>query len=179
MAHRVSLYYFRFIIVHLVRDPRGILNSVQREGRRWSDNHQPPVRLVQRDLELETVGTGRSYTGLQCDLVEQYLELETLGTDRNLRVRYEDLVDKPMEDTKQIFAFMGMTFNEGVIKYIKSHTGTGKNLEHKPGYFNTFRNSDFRHDQWKENLDNREIKFIENICSSVMRSLGYTMLPPN
>ncbi|XP_066939794.1 carbohydrate sulfotransferase 1-like [Macrobrachium rosenbergii] len=145
-------------IVHLVRDPRGIVNSVQRGGRLWSDNN--------RNAQL------------QCKSVERDLELEHLGPDRYLRVRYEDLVDKPVEESKRIFALLGMTFSKGVMEYLESHTGTGENQERRPGYFNTFRKSDFRHDLWKQKLDNREIEFIENICSSIMKAIGYTALPP-
>ncbi|KAK7084050.1 hypothetical protein SK128_002404, partial [Halocaridina rubra] len=144
-------------VIHMVRDPRGILNSVQRGGRWWSENN--------RNINL------------QCNLVEQDLELEQLGPGRYLRVHYEDLVDKPLEETKRMFKFAEMDLGEETVNYLKIHTGLGTEHLRKPGYFNTYRDSNFRHDHWKTKLDNREIEFVENACSSIMRKLGYTPLP--
>ncbi|XP_063600599.1 carbohydrate sulfotransferase 1-like [Penaeus indicus] len=146
-------------VVHLVRDPRGILNSVKRGGNLWSENNRNAA--------------------LQCANIERDLRLQELGPHRYLQVRYEDLVESPLEETRRIFSFMGANFNDDVMAYLREHTWLAEKIPaEKQGYLKTFRDSSFKHDHWKINMDNREIEFIENVCGSVMKKLNYHPLPP-
>ncbi|XP_042863199.1 carbohydrate sulfotransferase 1-like [Penaeus japonicus] len=146
-------------VVHLVRDPRGILNSVRRGGNLWSENNRNAA--------------------LQCANIERDLQLQELGPGRYLRVRYEDLVESPLEETRRVFGFMGADFDDDVMSYLREHTWLAEKIPaEKQGYLKTFRDSNFQHDHWKTNMDNREIEFIENVCKSVMRKLNYHPLPP-
>nr|XP_027231612.1 carbohydrate sulfotransferase 1-like [Penaeus vannamei] len=146
-------------VVHLVRDPRGILNSVKRGGSLWSENNRNAA--------------------LQCANIERDLRLQELGPHRYLRVRYEDLVESPLEETRRIFSFMGANFNDDVMAYLREHTWLAEKIPaEKQGYLKTFRDSNFKHDHWKTNMDNREIEFIENVCEAIMKKLNYHPLPP-
>ncbi|XP_047488001.1 carbohydrate sulfotransferase 1-like [Penaeus chinensis] len=146
-------------VVHLVRDPRGILNSVKRGGNLWSENNRNAA--------------------LQCANIERDLQLQELGPHRYLQVRYEDLVESPLEETRRIFSFMGANFNDDVMAYLREHTWLAEKIPaEKQGYLKTFRDSSFKHDHWKTNMDNREIEFIESVCGSVMKKLNYHPLPP-
>ncbi|XP_045126534.1 carbohydrate sulfotransferase 1-like [Portunus trituberculatus] len=146
-------------LVHLVRDPRGILNSVSHGGSMWTDRNRDAV--------------------YQCTSLREDLGLEQLGPQRYLRVRYEDLVDKPLEETMRVFSFMGIPVNSSVLSFLKVHTGmdaAGSPLQHR--YMNTFRQEDFHHDHWKEELDRAHIQHIEDVCREVMSLLHYSALPP-
>ncbi|XP_071523399.1 uncharacterized protein [Panulirus ornatus] len=145
-------------VVHLVRDPRGIISSVKRGGGLWGHDH--------RNVEF------------QCSNIEEDLQLEALGQNRYLRVRYEDLVDHPHEETRRIFAFMGVDVSQGVLTYLQQHASLDQPPAKKQGYLNTYRDSNYRHDHWKSRMDIREVEHIQQVCRGVMERLGYTALPP-
>ncbi|KAK8391954.1 hypothetical protein O3P69_017516 [Scylla paramamosain] len=145
-------------VVHLVRDPRGILNSVSHGGNIWTDRNRDAV--------------------YQCTSLSEDLDLEQLGPQRYLRMRYEDLVDKPLEETTRVFSFMGVPVSSSVLTFLKEHTGmdtAGSPLKQR--YMNTFRQADFRHDHWKKELDSHHIRQIEDVCQVVMNFLHYPVLP--
>ncbi|XP_042237430.1 carbohydrate sulfotransferase 1-like [Homarus americanus] len=145
-------------VVHLVRDPRGILNSVKKGGRLWSNNNRN--------------------VALQCANIENDLLLEDLGPSRYLRVRYEDLVEYPAEETRRIFTFMGVNMTSNVLTYLQKHSGLGEIPSMRQKYLNTYRDSQYRHDHWKSQMDNREVEYIEHVCGKVMQRLHYHPLRP-
>ncbi|CAL4125612.1 unnamed protein product, partial [Meganyctiphanes norvegica] len=146
-------------VIHLTRDPRGMYDSVIRGGRIWSDNNRN--------------------VSLQCHNLQQDTKLHNMGPERYLRLRYEDLVDRPLEETRKVFNFMGVEFNERAQLYLKNHTGINPvHAVGNHGYLNTYRDASFRHDKWKDHLGNRDLEYIQDICGAVMNELGYTPVPP-
>lgn len=146
-------------VIHLVRDPRGILSSVRQGGHLWSDNSRN--------------------VALQCDNLKNDLQLADLGPSRYLRVRYEDLVDHPIQELNRVFRFMGTRPNNKVMTYLKLHSGLDQSPALKQDrYLNTYRDARYRHDHWKTHLKQRELEHIQKACADVMARLGYTPLPP-
>ncbi|KAK4295588.1 hypothetical protein Pmani_031865 [Petrolisthes manimaculis] len=147
-------------VLHLVRDPRGILYSVARGGGMWSQNNKDAA--------------------LQCGYMEKDLTLQQLGQHRYLRVRYEDLVERPLEETQRVLGFLGQSVNQEVMEYMKQHTALGNHTlqTHKQGYMSTYRDGHFRHDKWKENMYPSIVTDIEKVCQSVMATMQYSPLKP-
>ncbi|KAK3883028.1 hypothetical protein Pcinc_012635 [Petrolisthes cinctipes] len=147
-------------VLHLVRDPRGILYSVARGGGMWGKNNKDAA--------------------LQCGNMEKDLTLQHLGQHRYLRVRYEDLVERPLEETQRVLGFLGQRVNKEVMEYLRQHTALGNHTlqTHQQGYMSTYRDGHFRHDKWKENMYSWIVKDIENVCQSVMAKMQYSPFKP-
>ncbi|XP_076032331.1 uncharacterized protein LOC143020050 [Oratosquilla oratoria] len=140
-------------VIHLVRDPRGIISSVKKGGGIWGKHN--------RDAEL------------QCLNMKDDLQLETLlGPQRYLRIRYEDLVDNTTRVTKDALEFAGVGLTEEVKGYIEKHT-EGDSRGKGSNYMGTYRDQSFLHDRWKTILTRNEIEDIQTTCSDVMEKLDY------
>nr|XP_045592684.1 carbohydrate sulfotransferase 1-like [Procambarus clarkii]XP_045592685.1 carbohydrate sulfotransferase 1-like [Procambarus clarkii] len=140
-------------VVHLVRDPRGVMNSLKNGGNLWTDNNRN--------------------ASLLCDAINKNIQLEDLGPTRYLRVRYEDLVDHPEEETRRIYSFMGVNVDAKVMAYLKRHTGREDPQGVDQRYLNTYRDVSFRHDHWKAKLNPDVRQHVEDVCSDVMQKLNY------
>jgi len=105
-------------IIHTIRDPRAVFQS---QKHKWS-RHQPerltrPHRMARRfgptyeiyALLSITLGWLRT---MQLD--QQYRDKYP---DRYLRVRYEDIVRAPDAKIKEICEFIGLTFDDDMLKH--------------------------------------------------------------
>jgi len=140
----------RIKVVHLVRDPRGMIKSIT-NNKMW--------------------GAGLKNATYQCQRIGLDLKLEQSLGSRYIRVRYEDLVDNPEGELRRLYGHLGMQYTEQINDVVLAHTKAGNNT--RSGYFNTFRNENFRHDSWKQKLGLKMIRMIERACRPVMRQLNY------
>lgn len=144
-------------IVHLVRDPRAILNSVRNYADVWNSKEKSAEQLCREMLSDVEVGA-------------------TLPKHRYFLVRYEDFIKDVYNYTSSILQFLNIPFTARVNHYIHYHVAAendpiGKKEANE--YFSTFRNSSFVHDRWKFQLSAENIKTIETECSSIMNALEY------
>jgi len=141
-------------VVHLVRDPRGMIGSMLRQPEEWTNrlqSYQKVCRQLEEDLELE----------------------RTLPQGNYLRVKYEDLVDNPVDKFQEIFEFVGLEFSEDVQTKIRNlYRGEEKDPKASE-YYSTLRTRNFRHDAWKGKMDSQTVEEIECDCKTVMEKLGY------
>jgi len=146
-------------VVHLVRDPRAIINSVSKRSV-WSNL-----------LKNATFQCARMLDDMQLE--------KSLPKERYVRVRYEDLVDKTENTLEAIYSHLGLLWTEHIRKVIWSHTHaenvTGTNGH---GYYNTFRSSNFAHDSWKRKLARSQVSAIEAGCKEFMERAGYQIFRP-
>ena len=141
-------------IVHLVRDPRAMISSMLAQKEEWGN------RLT-------------SFKNI-CDQVQQDMELGSkLPSDRYLMVRYEDIVEDPYNMFEKICAFTGIEFNDNVKREIKKKIGGDISDPETTKYYSTTRSPQFRHDSWKQKLDEKTLAEIECDCSQLMDVLGY------
>ena len=91
------------------------------------------------------------------------LSLKQRLSPRNFVViRYEDLMDKPVETAKEIYSFIGLSFPMTAEFTILQQTQSKQfNSRHPKSWM-------------KMNLTPQQISDIENICLSTMSQLGYT-----
>lgn len=147
-------------VIHLVRDPRGMLLSRKvTQKRPLTAEHalKTCVRLFNNVREF------------------RLLQQEFPGT--GLQVRYEDLVTKPLDIAKLIYkhsAIDSKLAKEYLRIWLRKTNDPGNN-----GIFNTYRpNSTAEAYDWLTKLNSHDRQFIESFpeCSNVIRELEYPNL---
>merc|ERR1712183_1102136 len=98
-------------IIHLVRDPRGIVNSRYKIHKQW------PVRQTENTCK-------RLVTNAK--LGEERPEWLD---GRYMRVRYEDLALRPMEVAEEIYKFVDLPFVPEVRSWISQNTHATSGLK--------------------------------------------------
>ncbi|XP_023327796.1 carbohydrate sulfotransferase 1 isoform X2 [Eurytemora carolleeae] len=159
--HKIGLepwiYSTNIQVVHLVRDPRGMITSMASHQNTWGEaakNYSQLCNKIQDDLSLE----------------------EGLGPNRYMRLRYEDLVEDTENELKRIYKLLDIPFTEQVRDAVFRHTNPSNKT--RGGYYSTFRGTGFRTDSWKRKLRIEQIRMIEEECSSVLEKLNYNIFDP-
>ena len=144
-------------LVHLVRDPRAVVNS--RVKLKWMKNHLDPSfhKNVQRICEptLQNVRLG-------------LLTPPPWLKNRFKVIRYEDLVVNTVNVTQELYKFAGFEWSDSVDKWIIAQA---KNTKQK-GAYSLFRNASAAIHGWK-NAPKPFIKAVEDACGDLMDFLGY------
>lgn len=147
-------------IVHLVRDPRGIMSS--REGLKW----------------CKMMPACNSASILCTDLVEDLELIKGLRAqfpDRHYLLKFEDLAVDVEKGTEKLFEFLEMPVLQPTKAFLESHTKSNDqklkedflNFEHS-----TFRKSDAVAYGWKKKLSSKVIANITTTCSSALKALN-------
>jgi hypothetical protein len=139
--------------VHLVRDPRAVVNSLITSNVHRSNAYFGAKRW-QRDVSLG-------------------LASEKSWPERVLRVRYEDLVTDTELTLQQISRFLGLAYDpamiseaaEGAGEYSRFYEAIHANLNLPP--------TDRFISRWMERLTTDQIKIVEGMCGSLMTEIGY------
>ncbi|XP_055860558.1 carbohydrate sulfotransferase 3-like isoform X2 [Biomphalaria glabrata] len=152
----------RLKVLHLLRDPRGTMKSQYLVGAfNWT--HLPKTSLghcqrVSRDLEMS-----------------QFVSEEFPG--RIFILRYEDLVERPIRVTKQLYSFVNLTLTLEIQNYIWNITYGGN-----PDGCNicTVReNATETAYSWRKKMSFASIWMIQSQCWSVMNILKYRTFDSN
>jgi hypothetical protein len=153
-----AAYYFKLLymfipqkikILYLTRDGRGVAYSkMKREG----------VRLEQ----------GAKGWVLN-NLMIQMMSLNIPG-DRIKRVRYEDLCEKPRRTLQMVCDFVGIDFQDDILKLNKNGKHNIGGSPHKYDKENTKISLD---DRWKQALSPQELSDFCGIAGWMNRRLGY------
>ncbi|XP_077979623.1 carbohydrate sulfotransferase 1-like [Glandiceps talaboti] len=146
-------------IIHLVRDPRGIMNSRRKLGQ--STNHDYERKHVPWD---ETEDLCRDLTR-NLHIVESF---PTWLQDKYTLIRYEDTAKHPEEMAQHIYDFLGIPMPDEVRLWLKQNTHGSRG-----GSFSTTRNSDITATKWRKELPFQEVLQIQEKCQTAMKMLGY------
>lgn len=152
-------------VIHLVRDPRGTMNSRQHKDIAvWCGKYKacssPDAfcSLVREDLKHA------------CQLQNRY-------PDKYRLIRYEDLALDPPQTAEKLFKFLdiGPVARE-VVEFLETHTQGGSRLSShsflQPPY-RTVRNSTQAALEWCHKMQLKDIMKVQRSCRSVLNSLGY------
>jgi hypothetical protein len=137
--------------VHIVRDPRAVVNSLIRSRSHRSNAYYGALRWI-RDVQA----------GLA--LKQEY-------GDDVLAIRYEDLVSVPEETLKRVSAFLGVDYHPAVLSYHEQGTHEYK-AYHSVARVEKPPDSD-RIEAWRRHLTGAQVALIEAICAETMEELGY------
>jgi len=140
-------------VIHLVRDPRGMIKSVK-----------------SNDIWKNVMSNATN----QCLRLMEDLRLEQDLGDNYIRVRYEDIAKYPQEEMDRIFQHFQWPMRPEIKRSIYAHThATHKKSSWKKIYYSTFRSPKFDPNHWKKEMAPRAIENIEKECKDVMEKLGY------
>lgn len=133
--------------VHIIRDPR---DAAQSFHRRWGYN---PMHTVYRWKKMILAGREQG---------------QRLGRDRYLEVTYEQLTAEPRHIMQTICAFLGLEFNEAVLKASMRHMDP-RSTQATAGMI--VPNSE----KWRAYFDKITIDEMERMAGSEMSSIGYAV----
>jgi hypothetical protein len=156
----------RLRVLHIVRDPRGVLNSWSREvplpedaGPRDHLKKRPARQILRRWLTVNLM-IGR---------------LEGRGVPL-LRLRYEDMVTDPSAAMREVMRLSGRTASEDDLAFIGpdgvnravSHAATGGRVRFRTGPM------PLRLDErWRSELPSSRQRLASVVCGLLMRRYGY------
>jgi len=139
--------------IHLTRDGRDVFHSWRK-----MDKSKDNVASTALDWNYKVYRIEKSFS--------------KLPEDRKLTVRYEDLLDNPVETVKQICSFIGVKFEEQMMDYHKtSQFYIGKH--HSDLIFKSIDSSNMY--KWKKNLSNIEIRTFELLAGHNLKKYGYSI----
>lgn len=140
-------------IVHLVRDPRSCVASLQRVPWWHRDVASSAALWVAADRALRRAG-------------------RRLPADSYHRVRYEDLVCEPRATLQRLCAFLGEPFEEGMLDHARAAADIVP--DRKSWHARTHEALDpARRDAWRERLRPAQVRLIEIVAGPAMRRHGY------
>lgn len=167
-------------VIHLVRDPRGMVVSRLRVH---AKDRLPEGMLYNVSHITETV---RYYVQRYCLSWATNIEIgkyiPSVSSNYKL-VRYEDLARDPVGHTHDIYSFVGLgsKIPSEVYRWIVNNTGMNQKLNQsgssKP--YSTSRNSRETFEAWRKSVRYDFIHFIQSIgdCRKLMNLAGYLHVP--
>lgn len=143
-------------IVHLLRDPRGIIDSRRRGG------------------FLRNIGKAQSSKSL-CTLIRKNVQysktLQKRFPNRITTVLYEDIAKNPMDLSNKLYRNLDLEYSDNFKEWIFNHTSAGSPNN---SYYGTVRSNSSKTSQsWRKRLSFKDVKIIEDECGDVIDLLGF------
>ena len=139
--------------IHLTRDGRDVFHSWRK-----MDKSKDNVASTALDWNYKVYRIEKSFA--------------KLPDSRKLTVRYEDLLDDPVNTVKKICSFIGVEFEENMMEYHKtSHYYIGKH--HSDLIFKSIDSENMY--KWKENLSDIEIRTFELLAGHNLKKYSYNI----
>ena len=132
-------------VIHLVRDPRAILNS--RIKTPWF------VSKTKRTIRLNTQALCLK---MRADALSSQRLLKKFPT-RFRMVYYEDLTNEPSTKLEELYTFLGMSLDPSLSPDLDSM------VNHNTSYW------------WRHSLQWSHIQYMDSLCKDVYNILGYRM----
>lgn len=149
-------------ILHLVRDPRAVINSrrnlneIESRDYKSNDTLYKSVRELCREMLTK---------------LKQGAAMEVWNGNYHV-VRYEDVATRPTFAVKNLYDFVGLKHSKDVFEWIKKHT----NAEKETDSFSISKNATVSVNKWKAELDLSTTRIVETECREVMHVLGYKLI---
>lgn len=145
-------------VIHLVRDPRGILSSRKTIVGFQNSKASDICSDMRKNLAI--------YNRLQHSTHKHKL----------LQIRYEDLASKPISTLLKVWNFTGFSFKNVDLSHLRKHIfGNGKKRP-PASSLNTEMNSLNTYKEWLKNAKFELVEEAQEHCNDVMKSIGYKLL---
>lgn len=144
-------------LIHVVRDGRAVAAS-------WLEQDWGPRHIISvADAWAVRIGQG--------------LAAEDVLGDRAIRVRYEDLVAKPVQVMRDLAAFLGVEFADAMAQptgfALPKHSAETHSLLAEGEGSSV---SSARVEAWKDKLSRRDIELFESRTGDLLSAMGYAQL---
>ncbi|KXJ25728.1 Carbohydrate sulfotransferase 4 [Exaiptasia diaphana] len=163
---------FNVKILHLVRDPRAIIASMETVG--WVPSY------IKTSNQKSSVNTFKSRVKRFCksmvDMVKFMLEAEKSLSEKYKLLRYEDLVDDITKSAHDIMTFAGFQSSDDFLIWLQKSTHGAIETDFRRGdyHYTTNRNNISTLVQsWRYKLKANQILIVEKYCKHAMTILNY------
>ena len=163
---------YNLIVIHLVRDPRAVINSMWKNG--WISH----ADATDGSLYPYSPSDQQFHWFVQ-KICNDTITNVNFGIDFVPRnrvkyklVKYEDFVQKPQQIAKIVYNFTGLKMSSKIEKWIYEATHP-KSSEDTDDPYSTRKDPRFVVSSWKTELDNYTRKVVEKYCSPILNMLGY------
>ncbi|XP_071957810.1 carbohydrate sulfotransferase 1-like [Antedon mediterranea] len=146
-------------VIHLVRDPRGTINSNKRHFRTSVSN----ITSLSRDL-CNFIATTR-----------QRVKDKSIwnGGSRYMELKYEDLSLNPLKISKQIYDFIGFNLPNEIVTWIGKNTNV---TNFSNGSMVVAKDSKTVPFAWRQTMNLQDVLDVQAVCEPVMKQLGYRLV---
>jgi hypothetical protein len=96
-----------------------------------------------------------------------------LGPDRYLEIRYEDLVAEPEPVLKELCAFVGLDFDERMLRFHERADELVPSLSHNEAHRNLYKPLTAGLRDWRRDLAPRDVAVFEALAGELLSELGY------
>lgn len=153
-------------IIHLIRDPRGTMNSRLGFGTFYLDDIE---NLKVRPLTPEKMEIAAANL---CDREWENLEFSENLPDylkgRYMRMTHDEMSLMPIESAEKVYKFLGKEMPGTMNDFLVQHT-----THQEKGVLGTSKDSKAVLEKWKSKLDLDIVRAIERKCKKVMDFMGY------
>lgn len=150
-------------IIQLVRDPRGVFNSMNRVG--WLQGNGQRVNFDKVRSVCDT-------------LYKDYQDIKDMKG--YILLRYEDLCENLVSKMKDIFDFIGIKFTNSYKDYLLSILNQpDSETKDRLSPYSTSKNITEAFQKWRDRVDIKLVQGVEAACGKVMDTFGYIKVGDN
>lgn len=163
-----NLFYVDYIhqmlpdahFIHIIRDPRAVVNSMNRFARFVDDS------------------VLNAFNWLQAADYGFRLLQSSVPAEKRLEIKYEDLVSDVASTARHICAFLGAPFEEDMLDFYTKSSGKLHPNAGQLGGVNTLTRpiSTVSVEKWRDQLKARDITLVETVCAEAMKMHGYELV---
>ena len=174
-----------FKVIHLVRDPRAVMNSRMNVFHELFDGNKNLGAYIKKGQ----AGFDEDYMARAADwMCSHHLYNYKLGMNpppwlkgRYKMVRYEDLAEFPSQLTSEILHFIGVNYTSDYKEYVYNLTHVKDRGKKDEGAYGIEKQSSEIIDRWKKKLIESHWRTIERVCEDMMKAFNYepTFFNPN
>ena len=162
-------------VLHLVRDPRAVVNSRIKMENPQNISSSKKVDRYHREIHKIAKHCKETQHDLDTVLDKKVNRLHPLMAYHLLR--YEDIALSPKKYARDIYRFSGFPYHISIDLWINESTNLADDNPDIRRTFGLKRNSRKPVSAWTRTLPLEFIHLIESVCVDMMTSLGYTRIP--
>ena len=160
-------------VIHLFRDPRGIINSRITVIR--DKSKQPRLEFIKDNFDSLVKRTAHYCKRISHDLdmTASWLAAEPWFSQFYHLVRYEDFAYHPEKTTRRLYSAIGMSMHDNVLAWLRK--ATRNKYEGRNVVYATTRVATETAEAWRYKLPFDFVSAVQNLtaCQYIMRKLGY------
>lgn len=163
-ASRLLDYYPKLKIVHIVRDPRDVLAS---QKNRWKRKRYGGDNIPYSEI-IRVWFNYHPYTITKLWVSATKLALQLKNHERFYLLRFEDIISDPENEMKKICAFLGLSYEEGMLDIEQIGSSHRQNTGGQRGVAKKALNG------WVSALTAGEVTICERVAGPQMQAFSYS-----